>query len=50
MERHYEGGNMLFSESRAHSMSLQICISFFTILVGLAFGKILEKSHSEYSR
>ena len=31
MERYYEGSNILFLESRAHSMSLQICISFFTV-------------------
>ena len=31
MERRYEGSNILFLESRVHSMSLQIRISFFTI-------------------
>ena len=31
MERHYEGSNILFLESRAQSMYLQVCISFFTI-------------------
>ena len=30
-ERHYEGSHNLFLESRAQSMFLQICISFFTI-------------------
>ena len=34
MERHYEGSHILFLESRAQSMSLQICISFFTIYSG----------------
>ena len=29
MEKRYEGSNILFLESRAHSMSLQIWISFF---------------------
>ena len=31
MERCYEGSNILFLESRAYSMSLQIWIRFFTI-------------------
>ena len=31
MERHYEGSHILFLESRAQSMSLQICLAFFTI-------------------
>ena len=31
MEGDYDGSNILFLESRAHSMSLQIWISFFTI-------------------
>ena len=31
MERHYEGSNILFLESRAQFMYLQVCISFFTI-------------------
>ena len=30
MERHYEGSHILFLESRAQSLSLQICISLFT--------------------
>ena len=34
MERHYEGSHIFFLESRAQSMSLQICISFFTIYSG----------------
>ena len=34
MERHYEGSHILFLESTAQSMSLQICISFFTIYSG----------------
>ena len=50
MERHYEGSHILLLESRAQSMSLQIFISFFTILlVDLTFGKILniyEKRHT----
>ena len=53
MEKHYEGSNILFLESTVHSMSLQICISIFKILVDVTFGKILnvrEKSRSEYSR
>ena len=33
-ERHYEGSHILFLESGAQSMSLQICISFFTIYSG----------------
>ena len=34
MERHYEDSHILFLESRAQSMSLQICISLFTIFSG----------------
>ena len=34
MERHYDGSYILFLESRAQSMSLHICISFFTIYSG----------------
>ena len=34
METHYEGSHILLLESRAQSMSLQICISFFTIYSG----------------
>ena len=34
MERHYQGSHILFLESRAQSMSLQICISFFAIYSG----------------
>ena len=34
MDRHYEGINILFLESTAHSMSLQICISFLIIYSG----------------
>ena len=34
MERHFEDIQILFLESRAHSMSLQICISFFVIYSG----------------
>ena len=30
MERHYEGSHILFLESTTQSMSIQICISFFT--------------------
>ena len=30
----YEDSNILFLESRAHSMSLQICMSFLTIYIG----------------
>ena len=37
MERRYEGSPILFLESRAHFMSLQIWISFFTI-VDATFG------------
>ena len=52
MERHYEGSHILFLESRAQSMSLQICISNFTIFSGSnIFGKILniyEKNHIRY--
>ena len=49
MERHYERSHILFLESRAQSMSLQICISFLPFIVDLTIGKILniyEKSHS----
>ena len=51
MERLYEGSQILFLESRAQSMALQICISFLPFIVDLTFGKILniyEKSHSRY--
>ena len=34
MERDYEGSHILFLESRAQSMSLQIFVSFFTIYIG----------------
>ena len=34
MERYYDGSHILFLESRAQSMSLQICISFFTFYSG----------------
>ena len=34
MEKHYEGSNVLFLESGAHSKSLQISVAFFTIYVG----------------
>ena len=34
MDRHYEGSHILFLESTAQSMSIQICISFFTIYSG----------------
>ena len=34
MERYYGGSHILFLESRAQSMSLQIYISFFTIYSG----------------
>ena len=34
MERHYEVSHFLFLKSRAQYMSLQICISFFTIYGG----------------
>ena len=34
MERHYEGSHIFFLESRAQTMSLQICSSFFTIYGG----------------
>ena len=42
MERHYEGSHILFLESRAQSMALQICISFLPFIVDLTFGKILN--------
>ena len=32
MERHYEGSHILFLESKAQSMSLPICISFYHFL------------------
>ena len=34
MEWRFEGSNILFLESRVHSVSLQILISFFTIYSG----------------
>ena len=34
MVRRYEDSYILFLESRAHSMSLHICISFSTIYSG----------------
>ena len=34
MEKHHEGSHILLLESRAHSLSLQICTSFFTIYCG----------------
>ena len=34
MKGRYEGSNILFLEFRAHPMSLQIWISFFTIYRG----------------
>ena len=43
MERRYEGSNILFLESRTHSMPLQIWISFFTIYSGSnIYSKILN--------
>ena len=52
MERHQKGIHILFLESRVQSMSLQICISFFTIYSGSnIWYKILniyEKGHSRY--
>ena len=40
MERHYEGSHISFLESRAQSMSLQICLAFLPFIVDLTFGKI----------
>ena len=40
MERRYEGSHILFLESRAQSMSLQICLAFLPFIVDLTFGKI----------
>ena len=34
IERHYTGSNVLFLDSTAHSLSLQISISFFIIYGG----------------
>ena len=34
IERHYAGSNVLFLDSTAHSLSLQISISFFIIYGG----------------
>ena len=42
MEKHYEGSRILFLESRAQSVSLQICISFLPFIVDLTFGKTLN--------
>ena len=39
MERRYEGSHILFLESRAQSMSLQICLAFLPFIVDLTFGK-----------
>ena len=50
MERHYEGSHILFLESRAQSIVLQIYISILPFIVDLKFGKILniyEKSHTQ---
>ena len=42
MEKHYEGNHILFLESRAQSMALQIGFSFLSFIVDLTFGKILN--------
>ena len=42
MEGHDEGSHVLFLESRAQSMSLQICIRFFTIYNGSNIWEGLE--------
>ena len=47
MERDYEGSNILFLESRAHSTSLQIWISFFTIYSGSNTWQDLEHMRKE---
>ena len=40
MERRYEGSHILFLESRAQSMYLQICLAFLPFIVDLTFVKI----------
>ena len=40
MKRRYEGSRILFLESRAQPMSLQICLAFLPFKVDLTFGKI----------
>ena len=57
MERRYEGSHILFLESRAQSMSLQICLAFlsFSFIVDLTFGKvwvyiIWKESQSDFVR
>ena len=37
MERHYEGSHILFLESRAQSMALEICISFLPFTADLTY-------------
>ena len=41
MKKHYEGSNILFLESGAHTKS-QIFIAFISIMVYLKSGKILN--------
>ena len=48
MERHYDDSHILFLESRAQSIPLQICISLFTIRSGsntCDLVRFYEKSH-----
>ena len=40
MERRYKGSHILFLESRAQSLSLQICLALLPLIVDLTFGKI----------
>ena len=40
MERHYEGNHILFLESTAQSMSIQICICFFINICDLVRSRI----------
>ena len=40
MERRYKGSQILLLESRAQSMSLQICLALLPFIVDLTFGKI----------
>ena len=51
-ERRYEGSHILFLESKAQSMFLQIWLAPLPFVVDLTFGKIwvyiYEKSHSRY--
>ena len=42
MERHYEGSNILFLESRAHSSLYRFVLAFLPFIVDLTSGKMLN--------